>query len=173
MRFFYPTALLLCSLTSATWASDPVVEEPPKQKRKSSLVLVVDDDKVALLLTQAQVRKKSLEAGLDVNVQAILDPKEALELASREKFDVIVTDFNMPGMNGKQLARGIQQLSLGNDGEGLSPRFVLNTTDEEVVRSLTPGLFDAVIMKKPREVGDEVVKLVQVNPKRNASLFLF
>ena len=62
-------------------------------------VLLVDDDSDCLETTQML-----LEA-LDHHCVAAADPRDALELFLRQKFDLVITDFRMPFMNGSELAR--------------------------------------------------------------------
>jgi len=64
-------------------------------------VLLVDDDSDCLETTQML-----LEA-LDHHCVAAADPRDALELFLRQKFDLVITDFRMPCMTGSELARKI------------------------------------------------------------------
>jgi CheY-like chemotaxis protein len=71
--------------------------------KKKSRILAVDDEEaiaesIALLL-EAPHRK----------VAVAKDGKEALALASREKFDVIITDHRMPRGGGLELVRQLRQ----------------------------------------------------------------
>ena len=64
-------------------------------------VLVIDDDEVMALLTERLLQRAGWR------VTAFLDPGVALEAvwADPSAFDVVVTDFNMPGRNGLEVAR--------------------------------------------------------------------
>jgi CheY-like chemotaxis protein len=65
-------------------------------------VLLVDDSRDGLL-----VRKSLLEdAGCHVDTAA--NGEEALKLFAHRNFDVVVTDFRMPHMNGRELIRMIR-----------------------------------------------------------------
>ncbi len=44
-------------------------------------------------------------------VSEAADGKRALELYRRHEFDLVITDYNMPGMSGDQLAVEIKRLS--------------------------------------------------------------
>jgi CheY-like chemotaxis protein len=72
----------------------------------AATVLLVDDDP----LVRNGVRRDLERAGF--TVVAAAGPAEALELAERHEgeLDVLLTDLLMPGMNGLQLARCIEQL---------------------------------------------------------------
>ena len=64
-------------------------------------VLLVDDNRDGLVVRTLLLE----EAGFQVQAAACAD--EALGLFSSTRFDVVVTDYRMPGMNGAEL---IQQL---------------------------------------------------------------
>jgi two-component system, NtrC family, sensor kinase len=71
------------------------VSRPPMPVGKA--VLVVDDEEWILALTVALLR----EDGYDVETAS--DGEKAIECLGRRKFDVIVSDWKMPGVNGIQL----------------------------------------------------------------------
>lgn len=65
-------------------------------------ILVVDDD--------AGARTAVADALLDFGgytVEEAVSGKEALEIFRRQPLDLVITDFNMPGMTGIELARQI------------------------------------------------------------------
>ncbi|MFP4528284.1 MAG: SpoIIE family protein phosphatase [Candidatus Kapaibacterium sp.] len=68
-------------------------------------VLFVDDDKVAL-------NGYKLTLGKKFDITTALNGPEAIEIVkSSKEFAVVVSDFNMPGMNGNQLLKEIGQIS--------------------------------------------------------------
>ena len=71
-------------------------------------VLLVDDSDVVLLVT-----KRMLE-NLGYKVTAFLDCIEALEEFSKypKKFDLVITDYGMPQMNGKQMTEKLKEISI-------------------------------------------------------------
>jgi CheY-like chemotaxis protein len=70
-------------------------------------VLVVDDDPDLLFLVAHGV--KSLAPDYQVNTAA--DGIAALAQVQQQKFDLIVTDYTMPGITGLELIEKVQQLS--------------------------------------------------------------
>ncbi len=83
---------------------DPVVEEPAERKQRGNLplVLVVDDEQ--------QIRDMVADIlGTDCDVVSAADGQEALELLGREKIDIVITDINMPRMDGTELLRRMKQ----------------------------------------------------------------
>jgi putative two-component system response regulator len=75
----------------------------PQHDKKKSLanILVVDDDENIRLLFERAMKK----AGYDCTVTA--NGEQALEVMGRESFDVVVSDIDMPGMDGIELSKKI------------------------------------------------------------------
>jgi DNA-binding response OmpR family regulator len=67
-------------------------------------VLVVDDDPNVFELVQLYV------ASNDVEVMQALDAYAGLDLALRERPDVIVLDVMMPGMDGLEMCRALRDI---------------------------------------------------------------
>jgi CheY-like chemotaxis protein len=75
--------------------------EPRKIEPKR--ILLVDDD-------QAVRQTISLLLGIDNHtVIAAADAAEALDLLNGDRFDLVITDFDMPGMLGTELAARIKR----------------------------------------------------------------
>ncbi len=72
-------------------------------------VLYVDDDEVVTLTISALLR----HAGH--RVTAMSAPEQAIEQvrANRRQFDLVLTDYNMPGMSGLQLAEVLRDIAPG------------------------------------------------------------
>ena len=73
---------------------------------RSATILLIDDHAAVLAMT-----RKMLE-GLGYNVEAHTDPKqaEAAFAQAPEHFDVVLTDFAMPALNGVELAQRLWKL---------------------------------------------------------------
>jgi CheY-like chemotaxis protein len=67
-------------------------------------ILLVDDSRDGLL-----VRRALLEE-LGYSVQIAINGEEGLKLFESSRFDLVVTDFRMPRMDGRQLIERIRQL---------------------------------------------------------------
>jgi CheY-like chemotaxis protein len=78
-----------------TWAAPP--EKTPE-------ILLVDDNR------QGLIARKSLLQELGYIIRTATGGEEALELFSSQKFDVVVTDFKMPSMDGIELIQRIRDL---------------------------------------------------------------
>lgn len=67
-------------------------------------VLVVDDDPVCTFATVAAMKRAKLEAF------STLDPVVALQMAQQDRYDIVLLDINMPGLNGFEVCEKLRQL---------------------------------------------------------------
>lgn len=102
---------------------------------KASILVVDDDQAIRTLLS----RFLSM-MGFEVAVAASGD--EALDLVSKESFGAILTDFEMPGMDGFTLASNIKSSS------PKTPVIMMTGSDRSVVaEKMTKGWVDSVLFK--------------------------
>ena len=83
----------------------PAPKSPVRRSHGTETVLVVEDEPTVLMLARRTLERKGykvLTAGL---------PEDAIELfrANKASIDLLLTDVMMPGMNGPEMARIIQQ----------------------------------------------------------------
>jgi chemotaxis protein histidine kinase CheA len=114
-------------------------------------VLLVDDS----LVTREMERRLLEDAGFEVTAAG--DAEEALSLLGEERFDCVVTDIEMPRMDGFELAahlRGVEHFAH-------LPIIVVSTRDrpEDRLRGLKVGA-DAYLTKQSLDAG-ELVDLVR------------
>ena len=69
-------------------------------------VLVVDDNKVNQIVTKKILEKNNL------NCTIAIDGYHAIEILCKQKFDVILMDIHMPGMNGFETTEKIHELGI-------------------------------------------------------------
>jgi CheY-like chemotaxis protein len=74
---------------------------------KTPEILLVDDNR------QGLIARKSLLQELGYNISTATNGDEALELFSKQHFDVVVTDFKMPRMDGVELIKRIHSAQTG------------------------------------------------------------
>ncbi len=77
---------------------------PPKAQDSNARILLVDDNCNGLC-----ARKAVLEE-IGYRIATATNGKEALVLFNQSPFDVVVTDFRMPGMDGSELIRRIKDV---------------------------------------------------------------
>lgn len=66
-------------------------------------IMVIDDEKIVLDMTRMHLRKEGFE------VETFLSAAPALERLAQERFDVVVTDLKMKGIDGMEVLRTIKQ----------------------------------------------------------------
>ncbi|MDH7491787.1 MAG: PAS domain S-box protein [Methanolinea sp.] len=93
-------------------------------------ILLVDDDPMLPDLIQ-----KFLEKEGEIEIEATRSGSEALEKISQEKFDAIVLDYELPGMNGIDLLRMIKRR--GDDIPAII--FTGKSREEVAIRALNYG----------------------------------
>jgi len=86
--------------------SHPVAAKPPEAPRGTETILLVEDDSTVRNLAERILKKCGYE------VLVATEGAEALTIASdsRTIIDAVVTDFVMPGMNGRQLVEKLLEL---------------------------------------------------------------
>ena len=83
--------------------SFPVLEEPTEASLAiAANILIVDDDKLVRRFMSESLRT------LGYQVHAVGDGSEALVLLDQHRFDLLLADFAMPGMNGAEVAKAAQ-----------------------------------------------------------------
>ena len=85
--------------------ADGEVNQSVKENIVLQHILIVDDkESVALAL------RDGLEVLPDCEITVATSGEQALQLFEQQSFDLLITDYNMPGMDGITLARHVQQL---------------------------------------------------------------
>ncbi len=138
------------ALAERSLAHQPVVPRPAPTLRRVR-VLLVDDS----LVTREMERRLLEDAGFAV--RAVADGFEALTRLGEETFDCVVTDIEMPGMNGLELTARLRSL----ENFAHLPIVVVSTRDrsEDRLRGLQAGA-DAYLAKQSLDAG-ELVELVR------------
>ncbi len=108
-------------------------------------ILVIDDDPLI-----GESLKKLLEKlGYEVQIASL--GLEALDLVSREVFDLVVTDIRMPGMEGLATLRAIRELRKEFKKPQL-PEIVITAYEDEKVREEAKRMGVRDFILKPFEV---------------------
>lgn len=103
-------------------------------------ILIVDDNRLGLSARKGVLQ----ELGHDIVTSC--SSREALELCAREMFDVIVTDYRMPDMNGVELISQLRQ-----DGSTVPIVLLSGFTDTLGLNEENTGA-DVVLQKSANEV---------------------
>ena len=93
-----------CSDAVVPLATEPVAR--PEIRGGGQHVMYVDDDQALVFLVERALRRKGF------TVTTFTEPQEAQRAlaAAPEKFDLLVTDYNMPGYSGIDLLRAVKAL---------------------------------------------------------------
>ena len=110
-------------------------------------ILVVDDEEIQRVTIQDDLRDTGYE------VIALEAPLLALELLHKEKFDIVLTDLKMPGMDGIQFLREIKKID--NNIEVLI--MTAFATVKTAVDAIRCGAYD--YLTKPFEL-DELLQIL-------------
>ncbi|MBI3208764.1 MAG: response regulator [Candidatus Solibacter usitatus] len=108
----------------------------------SASILLVDDNRYGL------TARKSVLQELGYRITICTDPLQAVEIFRANAFDLVVTDYKMPRLNGGQLIAAMRELraetpfilltgfaeSLGFTEEGTGADLVIQKSSNEVVQ---------------------------------------
>jgi two-component system NtrC family response regulator len=72
---------------------------------KKKKILVVEDDHLFLWTLNQFLKKEGYE------VSPAASGELAFDLAQRDSFDVVIADFQLPGLNGKELIKNVKRLN--------------------------------------------------------------
>ncbi|MEW5756362.1 MAG: response regulator [Pseudomonadota bacterium] len=142
---FDPRDMKRALMTAADFA-DPH-SEPEDVDMAELRVLVVDDSDIS----RAMVVRLLHKIGIEEIVQAE-NGAQAVELLARTNFDLVITDYNMPEMDGRELVRYIRH---SPDHRALPVLMITAEHDEEIlaavykegVSAICDKPFDSIYMK--------------------------
>lgn len=101
--------------------------------------LLIDDESDFLeLLSEALVDE------FDTNIQVSTNPVEALELLQSEKFDLVLSDYMMPKINGGDLVKSIR----AKDGPNKDTPIIILTGNVEAIPQDVKGLKSISFLNK-------------------------
>lgn len=128
--------------------------EQAEQQDMAKRILTIDDSKTIrdmLMLTLA-------DAGFDV-LQAV-DGKDGLNVLDREQVDVVITDINMPIMDGYEVIRHMRS----NSAHKTTPILVLTTESEADKKNLARAAGATGWMVKPFDPDRLIATINKVAP---------
>ncbi len=113
-------------------------------------VLVVDDEPHVTRLVQQKLRSEGYDAVTAANGM------EALSTMTTDgPFDAVVTDYNMPKMDGRQLCEAIGERFSGDD----IPIFLVTARLEAPLKDWADGLPNVEFIEKPLSLRDLLGRL--------------
>src|SRR6202040_3603784 len=111
-------------------------------------VLIVDDRRVNVLLLERTLRG----AGY-VSVTSTLDPAEVCQLHRTNRYDLILLDLVMPGMDGFQVMEGLKDI----ETDGYLPVLAITADPAHKLRALKSGAKDFI--SKPFDLAEVLMRV--------------
>ena len=114
--FFFSTRLRLGATSDSSALSDENLATNIAKAREQTngrRILVADDNKVNVKIVERMLEK------LDCSVQFAADGVEALELATRNSFDLVLIDMSMPGISGIDVVRRLREWEVARVEAGI------------------------------------------------------
>lgn len=111
-------------------------------------ILIVDDQEANILLLDRMLRG----AGYD-SITSTMDPFEVCELHLKNRYDLILLDLQMPGMDGFQVMEGLK----GIETDGYLPVLVITAQPDHKLRALQAGAKDFI--SKPFELTEVLMRI--------------
>ena len=113
-------------------------------------ILVVDDNRIMLELLKRILEREGFVA------HCVESGEEALERIKERAFCLMITDFNMPGLDGLELARkGLEiapQMPIIMDTGGISPEITRLAKEIGIAKVMSKPFLPTELMKTIRDV---------------------
>src|SRR5476651_1204492 len=113
-------------------------------------ILVVDDDKIVLALLKRILEREGFVA------HCVASGEEAIERIKERTFSVMITDLNMPGLDGLELARkGLEiapQMPIIMNTGGISPKIIRLAKEIGITKVLGKPFLVKELLETIREV---------------------
>lgn len=115
--------------------------------RKLQKVLIVDDENLCLCILSSMLEK------MGVSVFCLSNGIDCLRLLEKSKFDLLITDFNMPEIDGIKLS--CASLNIAPD----MPIIMCTGSPSPEIRSLAENVGIKAVLSKPFTV-DELIEVL-------------
>jgi PleD family two-component response regulator len=111
-------------------------------------ILIVDDQEANVRLLERMLRG----AGY-VSITSTMDPNEVCELHRENRYDLILLDLLMPGMDGFQVMEGLKEI----EADSYLPVIVITAQPDHKLRALQAGAKDFV--SKPLDLAEVLARV--------------
>jgi len=115
---------------------------------RAARILIVDDQDANVLLLDRTLRG----AGF-TSLASTTNPHDVCELHRRNRYDLILLDLNMPGMDGFQVMEGLKEI----EKDGYLPVLVITAEPDHKLRALEAGAKDFV--SKPLDLAEVLARV--------------
>lgn len=110
-------------------------------------ILIVDDQKINVILLE-----RMLHGAGYVSVSSTMDPGEVCELHRNNRYDLILLDLEMPGMEVFQVMGGLKKI----ETDGYLPVLVITAQPDHKLRALHNGAKDFI--SKPFDIAEVLMR---------------
>src|SRR5664279_6489442 len=153
-------AIIVEEFKSAPDAALEFAQESDKSKQGAAIlmaslsdilrgkVLIVDDQEVNVLLLDRTLRG----AGY-VSITSTMDPGEVCALHRKNRYDLILLDIEMPGMDGFQVMESLMEI----ESEGYLPVLAVTAQPAHKLRALQSGAKDFI--SKPFDLNEVLMRV--------------
>lgn len=114
----------------------------------NATILVVDDQKANVLLLE-----RMLGGAGYTTVASTMNPLEVCELHRKHRYDLILLDLQMPGMDGFEVIEGLKEI----EPEGYLPVLVITAQPAHKLRALQAGAKDFI--SKPFDLAEVLARV--------------
>ena len=128
----------------------------------ATLTALIVDDQPSM---KSIIRKMLADLGFK-DVYTSLDGREALEVLESKKIDIIISDWNMPIMNGLELLKEVRKQSVTTN----IPFIMItgNIDQAQVLEAIDNGVSEYVLKPfKPIVLKDKIIKALRTQKSRN------
>jgi adenylate cyclase len=115
---------------------------------QSARILIVDDQHANVRLLE-----RILGGAGYLSIASTMNPFEVCDLHRRDRYDLILLDLEMPGMDGFQVMAGLKEL----EKDGYLPVLVITARPEHKLRALQVGARDFV--SKPLDLAEVLTRV--------------
>jgi adenylate cyclase len=129
-------------------AVEPAVAETVADDLLKAKILVVDDKRANVLLLE-----RMLSGAGYSGVTSTLDPNAVCDLHAKNRYDLIVLDLQMPGMDGFEVMEGLKRI----ETDGYLPVLVITAQPDHKLRALRAGAKDFI--SKPFDVAEVLMRV--------------
>jgi len=105
-------------------------------------VLIADDSKMMRVMHVRSLR----QVGYEVEATEANDGEEALAAFEPGKFDLVIVDWNMPGMDGIEFVRAAREKEQGMSGRTPILMITSQSTEEQMLKAKEAGV-DKILTK--------------------------
>jgi DNA-binding NtrC family response regulator len=104
----------------------------PDRKTK---ILVVEDDNLFLWTLNCFLQKEGYEVFTAANAES------AIDVAQQQSFDIVISDFHLPGLNGRDLIRKVRSV------QPATKTILISAYQPEEIENRDPALLTAYLNK--------------------------